>query len=89
MDIEGGLSQPLLASLLPSPARYLEHLDSGLLHSQVVRDTKLAAHKAAAANDFKQRLDHDLQQHASMAHKIVRASRLRRQLFLQQLPLRI
>ena len=46
-------------------------MESGLWHSQVVRDTKLAEHKAAAANDFNQGLDHDLQQHASMAHKIV------------------
>ena len=37
----------------------------------MVRDTKLAEHKAVAANDFKLKLEHELQQHASMAHNIV------------------
>ena len=40
-------------------------------HTQVVRGANLAEHRAVAAHGFKLRLEHDFQNRASVAHKLV------------------
>ena len=71
LAIEQGLPLDEFTELLLWPPRHLERLDHALWHAKVVRDLKTAEAKAQAAAAFKLKLEQDLANNASMAHKIV------------------